>query len=206
MTTVVGSVGWNAAHVVDEALSVSDTPLPPDDADETQEPLAMRWSVGRVLAVVTMIGIAVFWAAIFAGLPKRTNPDYLDDRAFVERTEARCDVLLTDLRELPDGTFIDDHVERAEVLDDATDRVEEMVDEIAADAPGGDDAVSVDGWLADWRTYVENRRDFADRLRDDPEARFLLDQSLGGDSVDKPIEVFADVNDMPSCATPGDVG
>lgn len=167
----------------------------------------MRWSVGRVLAVVTMIGLAVFWAAIFAGLPKRTNPDRLDDRAFVERTEVRCDALLEDLRELPDGTFIDDHVERAEVLDDATDRVEEMVDAIAADAPSeGDDAISLEGWIADWRTYVENRRDFARRLRVDPDARLLLDESLGGDSVDKPIEVFADVNDMPSCATPGDVG
>jgi hypothetical protein len=53
---------------------------------------------------------------------------------------------------------------------------------------------------------VANRRDYADRLRVDPEARLLLDQSLGGDSVDKPIEIFADVNDMPTCATPGDVG
>src|SRR5690606_1192162 len=135
------------------------------------------------------------------------NPDRLEDRAFVERTIDRCDALLEDLAELPNGTFIDDAGERADVLDDATDLVEGMVDEIEADAPEtGPDVAPLDGWIGDWRTYVENRRDYADRLRVDPGARLLLDQSLGGDSVDKPIEVFADVNDMPTCATPGHVG
>lgn len=189
--------------MVGEALAVPAT----TDDPEVDEPLAMRWSVGRVLAVLTMVAIAVFWAAVFAGLPKRANPDRLDDRAFVTRTEARCVTLLADLADLPNGSFVQDPVERARVLDEATDRVEAMVDAIDADAPTtGDDARSVEGWIADWRTYVANRRDYADRLRVDPEARLLLDQSLGGDSVDKPIEIFADVNDMPSCATPGDVG
>lgn len=179
----------------------------PSDAIDIDEPLAMRWTVGRVLAVGTMLAIAVFWAAVFAGLPKRDNPDRLDDRAFVDRTEARCDALLDDLGLLPNASVIDDADARADVLDEANDLVEAMVDAIEADAPtAGDDAISVRGWIADWRAYVANRRDYADRLRQDPEARLLLDASLGGDSVDKPIEIFADVNDMPTCATPGDVG
>jgi len=174
---------------------------------EVEEPLSMSWSVGRVLAVVTMVAIAVFWAVVFLGIPKKENPDRLDDRAFVERTITRCDGLLEDLGELPNAAFVESATDRADVLDDATDLVEAMVDAIEADAPTtGDDAISLDGWIGDWRTYIENRRDYADRLRVDPEARLLLDQSLGGDSVDKPIEVFADVNDMPTCATPGDVG
>ncbi len=174
---------------------------------EVEEPLSMSWSVGRVLAVLVMVSIAVFWAVVFLGIPRKENPDRLDDRIFVERTIERCDTLLEDLADLPGGPFIRDPVERADVLDDATDLVEAMVDEIEADAPTtGDDATSLEGWLGDWRTYVENRRDYAARLRVDPEARLLLDQSLGGDSVDKPIEIFADVNDMPTCATPGDVG
>lgn len=185
-----------------EALPVP-TPLP---EAEVEEPLSMSWSIGRVLAVMAMVAMAIFWAVIFLGIPRQENPDRLDDRAFVERTIVRCDALLADLADLPNGSFIDDPVERADVLDQATDRVEAMVEEIESDAPGGDDARSITGWLADWRTYVENRRDYARRLRVDPEARFLLDQSLGGDSVDKPIEIFADVNDMPTCATPGDVG
>jgi hypothetical protein len=154
-----------------------------------------------------MVSIAIFWAVVFLGIPKKENPDRLDDRAFVERTIVRCDGLLEDLADLPNGSFVEGHRQRADVLDDATDLVEEMVDQIEADAPTtGDDAISLEGWLGDWRTYIENRRDYADRLRSDPDARLLLDPSLGGDSVDKPIEVFADVNDMPTCATPGDVG
>jgi hypothetical protein len=187
---------------VGEALPVP-TPLP---EAEVEEPLSMSWSVGRVLAVSAMVAMAIFWAVVFLGIPRQENPDRLDDRAFVDRTIDRCDALLADLAELPNGSFIEGAEERADVLDRATDRLEVMVEEIDADAPGGDDAKSVQGWLADWRTYIGNRRDFAQRLREDPGARLLLDQSLGGDSVDKPIEIFADVNDMPTCATPGDVG
>ena len=174
---------------------------------EVEEPLSMSWSVGRVLAVLVMVSIAIFWAVVFLGIPRKENPDRLDDRAFVERTIVRCDAMLEDLADLPSGPFVEDPVERAEVLDQATDLVEAMVDAIEADAPTtGDDAISLTGWLGDWRTYIENRRDYATRLRVDPDARLLLDPSLGGDSVDKPIEIFADVNDMPTCATPGDIG
>lgn len=197
-----------------EALTVSDHAPPSDrqsvvadEAETDSEPMAMRWTIGRVLGVTVMVAIAAFWAVVFSGLPRRENPDWLDDRAFVTRTEERCLDLLADLKRLPNGAFITDHRERADVLDRATDRVEEMVDAIEADAPTtGDDHTSVSGWIADWRTYIENRRDYADRLREDPEARLLLDQSLGGDSVDKPIEIFAQVNEIPNCATPGDVG
>src|SRR5690606_26277479 len=123
----------------------------------------------------------VFWAVVFLGIPKKENPDRLDDRAFVERTSQRCDALLEDLSALPNGAFIEDHVERAAVLDQATDLVEAMVDDIEADAPKtGDDAISLNGWIGDWRTYIANRRDYADRLGDDPEARLYLDESLGG--------------------------
>ncbi|MCB0988080.1 MAG: hypothetical protein KDB09_09960 [Acidimicrobiales bacterium] len=177
------------------------------DSPEVDQPMGMRWSVGRILAVVTMLAIAGFWAAIFAGLPKRANPDFLEDRAFARQTESLCAAMVADLADLPNGAFIEDAGERADVLDQATDRIEEMVDAIAGAAPTtGDDAISVKGWLGDWRTYLNNRRDYAERLRVDPEARLLLDQSLGGDSVDKPIEIFAQVNDLPSCATPGDAG
>jgi hypothetical protein len=189
---------------VGEALTVAPNA---DAPPEAEAPLAMTWTAGRVLAVVAMLAMATFWAAIFAGVFRAENPDLLDDRAFVARTATRCDALLADLEDLPNAAFIDDAATRAEVLDEATDLVEAMIDAIEADAPTeGDDGRSVRGWLADWRTYVENRRDYARRLGEDPDARLYLDESLGGDSVDRPIEVFADVNDMPQCATPGDVG
>lgn len=174
---------------------------------ERDEPLAMRWSPGRVAGVAAMLVMVGFWAWIFAGGPRSTNPDRLDDRAFVERSEARCQQLRDDLDELPNAATITDPTERAEVLDDANVLVTGLVDDLEADAPTeGDDAKSVRGWIADWRTYVDDREAYADELRTDPDARFVVSESPLGDGVDKTIEIFVQVNDMRACATPGDVG
>lgn len=181
---------------------------PPNVPDtDVERRTSMRWTISRVLVVVVILTMVGFWAWIFAGGPSRDNPDLLDDRAFVERTHARCQQLRADLRELPNAELLDTPTERADVLDDATAMVADMVANIATDAPAeGADATSVRGWITDWRIYVDNRSTYAERLRSDPDARLLLDESELGDSVDRTIEVFADVNDMPDCATPGDVG
>lgn len=174
---------------------------------DVEQPTSVRWRISRVVVVVVILALVGFWAWILAGGPSRDNPDRLEDRAFVERTHARCQQLRTDLQSLPNAEFLDTATERAEVLDDATAMVSETVDDIEADAPtDGDDATSTRGWITDWRLYINNRSDYAQRLRSDPSARLLLDESRLGDSVDRTIEVFADVNDMPDCATPGDVG
>ncbi len=177
------------------------------EADGAADAQPLSWTVNRVIVVVVVLVMVGFWAWIFAGGPKKLNPDRLQDRAFVERTERRCQTLRTDLAALPNAADITSADERADVLDDANVLVTDMVDAIEADAPTtGDAGKSVAGWIEDWRTYLANREDYADRLRQDPGAQLLLDESPLGDSVDKPIEVFADVNDMPDCATPGDVG
>ncbi len=177
----------------------------PDAAPD--QPLAQRWTWGRVAIVVAVLVMVGFWAWIFSGAPKRANPDRLSDRAFVTRTEQRCRKLDRDLTRLPNAEDTTTPVARAEVLDRANDRVARFVDAIAADARrSGRDVRSVDGWIKDWRTYVNDRRDFADRLRKNPDARFYVSKSKLGDTVDGTIKVFADVNDMSACATPGDVG
>lgn len=182
-------------------------PSPIPDEAEADQPLAMRWTIGRVATVVAVLAMVGFWAWIFAGGPQKENPDRLDDRAFVARTEKRCRALRSDLKALPNAAVLTDAADRAELLDDANALVTGMVDEIEADAPErGEDAASVSGWITDWRLYLADRADYADRLRRDPEAQLLLSRSELGDSVDKTIEIFAQVNDMRDCATPGDVG
>ncbi len=191
---------------------------PDTPSDEVAEPHSMRWTISRVLVVLAVLVIVGFWAAIFAGVFRADNPDDLvanfdggspaavEMEAFVDRTHARCQALRADLGELPNAEAIPGAEERADVLDRANALVAGMVDDIEADAPtGGDPGTSMRGWIEDWRTYVANREDYARRLRADPGARLLLDERFG-DSVDRTIEVFADVNDMPDCATPGDVG
>ncbi|MEO6988075.1 MAG: hypothetical protein ABI239_05435 [Aquihabitans sp.] len=180
-------------------------PNAPSDVDE---PLAMRWTLGRVLALMVALATIVFWGWIFSGGPKSTNPDRLDDRAYVTFAQQRCVQLNGDLAALPNAITAETATDRANVLDDANELVSAMVDDLEARAPTeGDDGTSMRGWIADWRTYVADREDYADRLREDPDALMQITENTElHDGVDKTIEIFADVNDMPECATPGDVG
>lgn len=184
-------------------------PTGTEPAPHALEPLAAPSKVGRTLAVVAVLAMVLFWIWILSGGPRTPNADRLDDRAYVARTERRCEQLRTDLQALPSASATPTAAERADVLDRATGLVAEMVDDIEADAPrSGDDAVSLESWFADWRTYLADRQAYADRLRVDPGAKFLVSENAEfSDSVDKTIEVFAeDANDIDACATPGDVG
>ena len=165
-----------------------------------------RFPIGRALVVAVVLGLVLFWAWIFSGAPRRQNPDYLDDRRWVAAAERSCAATRERLENLPDATTTTDATARAEVLDRATDLLDTMVDGLA-DPPADDraDADLVRRWVDDWRRYLVARRDYADRLRIDPDARLLLDEKFN-DPLDRVIETFADVNAMPSCATPGDVG
>lgn len=179
----------------------------PATEDRTDEAPTRRMPIGRILTVLAVLSMVVFWAWILAGGPQKANPDRLDNRAFVQRTSRRCQKLRLDISHLPNAADANGARARAEVLDRANARVARFVDAVAVDAPrSGDDAKSIDGWIADWRRYVANREDYARRLRADPKARLYVTRSKLGDSVDRTIEIFADVNDMPDCATPGDVG
>ena len=185
-------------------MATSTGPHPPREVDQ---PLGQSWTVARVAMVLAFLAMALFWIVIWSGVLAKENPDYLDDRAYVDELEARCQQLRADLDQLPTPTETPDVDARLAVIVDANALVAEFVDDIAADAPTeGDDATSMAGWIADWRTYVADREDYVERLAEDPEARFLVEETDFGDSVDQTIEVFADVNGIPDCATPGDVG
>jgi hypothetical protein len=60
-------------------------------------------------------------------------------------------------------------------------------------------------WLPDWRTYLDDRKAFADALRADPDARLLVSQKESeGRQVRGWIDEFAKANRKPSCVTPTD--
>jgi len=80
-----------------------------------------------------------------------------------------------------------------------------QLDELDALTPsGGADQRRVREWLADWRVYLGNREEYADRLRVDRDAR-MLEEERGGDHISQALEFFAVINAMPDCAPPGDV-
>lgn len=185
------------------------------DAPTSEQPSALRektphktgFTWGRGAAIVAIVTIIIFWIWIFSGAPAKDNPDRLDDPAYVAKLEDQCQALRDGIGELPNAADLSTQAERAEILDEANLLVAKFIDEVEAGAPTtGDASVSIDGWIGDWKTYLANREDYADRLRTEPNARLLLDRSKLGDSVDKTIQIFSQVNEIPSCDTPGDVG
>lgn len=172
------------------------------------EPQADRraWSTGRIAAVMAVLAMVLFWLWIWSGAPAKDNPDKLKDASYVASLETRCKAMVKAIGALPPAQTTPDPVERAEVLDQANAILTDFVADLRAGAPtSGPAAKSVDGWLDDWETYVRDRKEYAAALREDPKARLLLDQSPLGDSVDKTVQIFAEVNQIPDCSTPGDV-
>ncbi len=173
-----------------------------------REPDRRGFTPGRVLAIVVVVGLVIFWFLIFAGWFDKQNPDYLHDRAFVSRTARRCADARRSINQLPPASDSPNATARAGVVDQATDRLTAMVDAIAADRPDdAGDARIVRDWVTDWRVLLRDRRDYAARLRTDPQAKYLVDEKpKANDPYDTVIKNFADINDMPDCAPTLDVG
>lgn len=182
---------------------------PPEQASapEDEAPYTKGFTWGRGLAIVAVVTMIIFWIWIFSGGPAKSNPDRLKDRAYASELEDQCQALRDDIAKLPNAAELTTPDERADVLEKANELVEDFIDELEAGAPPtGDASVSVGGWIRDWKKYLANREDYAERLRTEPNAQLLLDRSDLGDSVDKTIQIFSQVNQIPACSTPGDVG
>lgn len=164
-----------------------------------------RSPIGRVVVAGAVILMALFWIWILTGGPRKQNPDYLSDRDWVADAEALCAATRDDVDALPRAEAAGSAAERADVLDDANDLVAAMLVDLGEPLPADDgDIAVVRPWLDDWATYLGDRRAFADALRTDAEAQFLVTEKFN-DPIDTVIKTFADVNDMPSCAPFGDL-
>lgn len=171
-----------------------------------------RWGPVRVLLTVVVLALVSMWVYVLylAFGPGRQPPiDRLDDPAFAEAAEQRCAEALEVVDALPVANATPDPATRADVIDEANAAFAAMLDDLDATtrlAPAGDQRDRADAWLADWRTYLGDRQQYAAALRDDPEARLLVSAKEGeGRQVTGWIDEFAKANRMPSCVTPSDV-
>jgi hypothetical protein len=192
----------------------------PPATDETTGPAGARGDdeapgrgsrLGRTVLTAVVIGLLAMWGYVIylAFGPGRQPPiDRLDDPAFAEAGESRCAEALDDVEALPSAAESVDAADRADVLDRADAVYAAMLDDLdgmTSLAPAGDQRNRAEAWLADWRTYLQDRADYADRLRTDPDARLLVSEKPGeGRQITGWIDEFAQANRMPSCATPVD--
>jgi hypothetical protein len=172
---------------------------------------ASRWRLmARIALVVGLVCFAAFWTwALFFASKEPINR--IGDRAWAARAEAICvtadreRLALADFRtmENADAALVD---ERADIVDHATDILEQMLDDVVAQTPTdakGQDLVPQ--WEADYRTYIADRRAFTADLRQSGENLPFYETEVSGIPISEKLEVFAADNRMATCAPPRDL-
>lgn len=166
-----------------------------------------RWTVGRVIAAIVVVGMLGMWGYVLYlafGPGRQPPPDRLSDPAFSVAAEARCQIALAQVAELPTAPESPSPTARARVVQQANGYFDAMLDDLARIAPEGDDGRIVREWLADWRTYLGDRADHAIALRTDPKADLFV-SAKDHSQVTEYLDAFAGDNNMPACATPLDL-
>ena len=179
-----------------------------------------RW-LGRWLAGLFVVGSFVFWAWAFSPWARTENPARLDDRDFAQWADQRCGEAQTAIAALPTARQAASRMERAGQVDQGTDEIEVLVDDLRrqaeaflADSTTGDgppDTELLEAWLSDWDVYIEDRRSHSHRLRTadgdtpDRELRFLLVDMTEGSTYTERMDGFSRLNNMDNCQVPGDV-
>lgn len=172
--------------------------------------MASRIPVTRVLALGGLVVFVVFWTwALFFASKEAVNR--IGDEQWRSRSEQICAEAATQREALADYTLIRDSEsevirQRADVIDTATDTLDEMLDQIEAQPPTDEKGRNiVPLWIADYRTYVGNRREYAERLRSSGENLAFYENEVDGIPISERIATFAGDNTMPACAPPRDL-
>ncbi len=190
--------GWHSCCVISPTQ-----PVP------TATPRRRGPRVGTILAGLIAVSMIGMWVWVFAfhlgGTWRDQQPGQLDDPTFAVAAEPVCAATMSELAQLPPAWETDTPATRSDAIDESVVILNDMVAELST-LPTGTDQEAVDEWIADWQTYVEDRADYAKRLRADPSARFYVTQSdRDRRQITLAIDKFAETNAMPSCETPADL-
>lgn len=155
-----------------------------------------------------LIGAMWLYAFVFA---PRESMNRIGDEDWMARSEARCALVRDGLDALAEPTGIDPTdtaalARKADIIDDATDLIEAAIDDIEADVPADDKGRAiVPKWIAEYRTYVSDRRHFAAELRTARRHPYFAETEVEGVPVSERLGKFARENDMRSCQPPSDL-
>lgn len=163
----------------------------------------------RAFLVVVCVGIAAMWVYAF-GFASKESVNRIGDEKWQQYAESRCAVAKKERIELADMRKVNEVGpealrERAAIVDKATDTLQRAIDDISAqpiaDAKG---QAIVPLWLADYRTYIADRRSYADDLRAGVNEPFA-ETKVDGIPLSEKISTFAADNLMKSCGAPIDL-
>jgi hypothetical protein len=183
-----------------------------DDLVEEHPSPSRKITPGRIALGILVAASFSVWVYGFSGLAARTAPDTLGNESFMVLADPACESANDAVALLPNALDAENHVERAQqvrtntaLYADLVDDLEQILDDPAVTLNERDRGITLE-WLADWRQFLADRIDFADRLEDDPQAVFYVAASSGGERLERRITRFANTNDLVNCITPSDVG
>jgi hypothetical protein len=161
------------------------------------------------ILVVLFALIAAMWVyALFFASKEVVNE--INDRAWAERAEIICKesaterIALADFRPLTDAGA-DALLERANIVDLATDTLDDMLIKLEATKPtDAKGQAIVPLWISDYRKYIVDRRAYADQLRLGSNVPFG-ESIVMGIPLSEKLSTFAADNYMKSCKPPMDL-
>lgn len=161
----------------------------------------------KVQLVVLAVNVA-FWGAILGWTVTADPgdpPGFLDDRSFPAAAEPVCGVARDAVADLGNPAFVDSIAERADLVDRQDERLVAMVADLRTlPRPAGEQGAWVTEWLDDWETHIADRQRWAAALHEGDDPPFV-ETARRGEQISKAIDYFAEINEMASCATLGDV-
>jgi len=165
--------------------------------------------LGRLSIVIACLLIGAMWVYAFVFASRESINKIYDDE-WSARAQTRCEQAAQERSALTNLTRIDENdpqtlVIRADLVDQATNSLEEMVNDLEKDKPSTEkDLALVPKWIGDYRTYIQDRRDYANELRTGELTTFS--ETLVDDvPVSERIGKFARENEMRACQPPFDL-
>ncbi len=181
-------------------MSTSTRPAPVvgEQPDETS---GWRHSpIRTALLAFGAIGFVAFWTwALFFASKESVNK--IHDREWAARAETICDATEAELLILESRQEADLE-RRADLVVESTDLLSAMLDDVMAVTPSDEKGQAiVPMWEADYRTLLEDRYRYAERLRGGENVPFT-ETAVDGVPITERIETFAADNEMRSCQPP----
>lgn len=150
------------------------------------------------------------WVYAF-GFAPRESFNKINDEAWQERAQAHCKKAENQRFSLEDLTPMnpDDPAalqKKANLVEAATDTLENAINLIAIDRPADAKGQElVPRWIADYRTYLADRRAFIVALRTSSKRPYFAETEVEGVPVSERIGKFARENNMKTCQAPYDL-
>jgi hypothetical protein len=177
--------------------------LTPEATPARKRSLALKIGLGVVIA-----GIAAMWVYAFVFAPRK-GVYRLDSAQWRREAQQICTRAVAQRVALTDTSagFIEhptneQMLQRATVVDQATDIIEQMLDDVVALPTESDrDHQLVIVWEGFYRQLITDRREYTDRLRRYDDQPFREDVIKGG-PVSDVLTDFTSGNDIKACAPP----